>query len=297
MGTVLTLDRGARVAEAPRPDAAPEVEVPEVAALRSLHRRLADQPHLRPGPEVDGLFGALVRLVLDTPLDREPGVLGAPVVQAIRASLHALCSEGEYQLELAWARRIAASPAPRRELARFPYADNYRRLARLELDLLAEVTDGRPRRVAFIGSGPLPLSSLLVAGELGAPVDNVDRDPAAVALGERVARALGSALAFRCADVTALTATDLGAYDVVILAALVGASGAEKRAVLDRLAATMAPGTVLLARSARGLRSLLYPAIDPAALAGFELQTVVHPVDDVVNSVVLARVPSRPGPR
>ena len=51
----------------------------------------------------------------------------------------------------------------------------------------------------------------------------------------------------------------------------------------------MSPGAVLLARSARGMRSLLYPAIEPAAFDGFELQAVVHPVDEVVNSVVLAR--------
>jgi hypothetical protein len=93
-------------------------------------------------------------------------------------------------------------------------------------------------------------------------------------------------LTFRRADVTDV---DLGGYDVVILAALVGASGPEKRAVLGHLAASMSPGAVLLARSARGMRSLLYPAIEPAALDGFELQAVVHPVDEVVNSVVLAR--------
>jgi hypothetical protein len=278
MGTVLTLD----------------VDEPELDAsahsLHDLYRRLAGRPDLRPGPEVDRLFGDLVRLVLDTPAEREPLLLGDPAVRAIQGGLHALCSEGEYQLELAWARRIAASPSPRDELARFPYAGNYRRLARMELDLLAETTDRRPSRVAFVGSGPLPLTSLHVAAELGVPVDNLDRDAAAVALGERVARSLGPApLTFRCMDVAD---ADLAGYDLVILAALVGAGGPEKRAVLRHLAASMAPGAVLLARSARGMRSLLYPPIEPAALAGFELQAVVHPVDEVVNSIVLARAPA-----
>jgi Nicotianamine synthase protein len=281
MGTVLTLDLARDL---------------EVDALHDLYRRLADRPDLRPGPEVDRLFGDLVRLVLDTPPDREPRLLGDPAVQALQGELHALCSEGEYQLELAWARRIAASAEPRAELARFPYAGNYHRLARMELDLLAEVTDRRPGRVAFVGSGPLPLTSLLVAADLGVTVDNLDRDPAAVALGERVVRALGAAdrLTFRRTDVTD---ADLGGYDLVILAALVGASGPEKRAILGHLAATMAPGAVLLARSARGMRSLLYPPIEPTALDGFELQAVVHPVDEVVNSVVLARPRPRPGAR
>jgi nicotianamine synthase-like protein len=262
---------------------------PDVTArtLQELHRQLAGRVDLRPCPEVDRLFGDLVRLVLATPPDDEARLLDEAAVLGIRGGLHALCSEGEYQLELAWARRIAASASPRDELERFPYVDNYRRLTRMELDLLATVADRPAGRVAFVGSGPLPLSSLLVAAELGVPVDNVDCDAEAVALGERVAAALGPvAMTFRRADVTH---TDLGGYDVVVLAALVGTGGPEKRAILGHLAASMSPGAVLLARSARGMRSLLYPAIEPAALDGFELQAVVHPVDEVVNSVVLAR--------
>jgi Nicotianamine synthase protein len=276
MGTVLTPD-------------APSAETDVTArTLQELYRQLAERPDLRPSPEVDRLFGDLVRLVLATPRDREPSVLGDDAVLAIRAGLQALCSEGEYQLELTWAHRIVASASPRDELERFPYVGNYRQLTRMELDLLATVADRPASRVAFVGSGPLPLSAVLAAAELGIPVDSLDRDAEAIALGERVAAALGPApLTFRRTDVAD---ADLGGYDVVILAALVGAAGPEKRAVLRHLAASMAPGAVLLARSARGMRSLLYPAIDPAALEGFDLQAVVHPVDDVVNSVVLARV-------
>jgi hypothetical protein len=271
---------------------APDVDAAEAdvtaRTLQELYRQLTERPDLRPSPEVDRLFGDLVRLVLATPRDRETSVLGDDAVLAIRAGLQALCSEGEYQLELTWAHRIVASPSPRDELERFPYVGNYRQLTRMELDLLATVADRPASRVAFVGSGPLPLSAVLAAAELGIPVDSLDRDAEAIALGERVATALGPApLTFRRTDVTD---ADLGGYDVVILAALVGAAGPEKRAILHHLAASMAPGAVLLARSARGMRSLLYPAIEPAALEGFDLQAVVHPVDDVVNSVVLARV-------
>jgi hypothetical protein len=275
MGTVLSLD-------------APDVTA---RTFQELHRQLAERPDLRPCPEVDRLFGELVGLVLATAPDDESRLLDDAAVVAIRGGLHALCSEGEYQLELAWARRIAASPSPRDELERFPYVDNYRQLTRMELDLLATVADRPVRRVAFVGSGPLPLSSLLVAAGLGVAVDNVDRDAEAVALGEQVTATLGpgltrAPLTFRRADVTHV---DLSGYDVVVLAALVGAGEPEKRAILGHLAASMSPGAVLLARSARGVRSLLYPAIEATALDGFDVQAVVHPTDEVVNSVVLAR--------
>lgn len=271
MGTILTLDP------------------PVTGTLLHLYGRLADRSDLRPGPEVDELFGSLVRLVLATPAGDADDLLADPAVAAVRPGLHALCSTGEYEMELSWARRIAASATPHDELERFPYTGNYRQLSRMELDLLATVVDRPVRRVAFVGSGPLPLSSVLAATELGVPVDSFDRDPEAVALARRVVAALGlGGLAFHLADVAD---ADLGAHDVVVLAALVGATAADKRAVLRRLAATMAPGAVLLARSARGLRSLLYPAIEPGALEGFELQAVVHPTDEVINSVVLARAP------
>lgn len=272
---------------------APPVRLPDppVELLLDLHRRLAARPDLRPGPEVDGLFAELVGLVLSTPPEGAARLLDDPAVRAVQVELHALCSEGEYQLELGWARRIVASAAPWDELARFPYAGNYRQLSRMELDVLASVVDRPVRRVAFVGSGPLPLTSLLVAAELGVAVDNLDRDREAVALGERVARALGLArLAFHRADVAH---ADLGAYDVVVLAALVGATTAEKRAVVGHLAASMAAGAVLLARSAAGLRTLLYPALDAAALEGFDLQAIVHPVHEVINSVVVARARGR----
>ena len=201
--------------------------------------------------------------------------------------LRRLCAEGETQLERDWASRIATAADPGGTLAGFPYLDNYRRLVRLEVDALGRTARRQVRRVAFLGSGPLPLSALLLARALAVPVDAVDHDPGAVAAGRLVAAALGDdRVTFVRAGAGQL---DLAAHDVVVLAALVGESRAEKRAVLRHLAAAMAPGAVLLARSARAARTLLYPPVDARDLQGFALQSVIHPVDDVVNSVVVAR--------
>jgi nicotianamine synthase len=52
---------------------------------------------------------------------------------------------------------------------------------------------------------------------------------------------------------------------------------------------------MVLARSAHSLRALLYPVLDVAGdldvLGGLDPVAVLHPHTDVVNSVVLARVP------
>ncbi|PZF83074.1 nicotianamine synthase family protein [Jiangella anatolica] len=257
------------------------------ASVCELYRDLAARDDLRPGPEVDGLFDRLVRLVLTAPAETVPAVLNDVEIQHVAPRLRALCARGEGELEQAWANRIVAGRDPREELARFPYFGNYRQLSRMEIGILASALPRRVRSVAFVGSGPLPLSSLYLAGELDASVDNFDRDPVALHAGAAVCAALGyGELGFHEADV--LTA-DLSGYDVVVLAALVGETPEAKVRILRRLAETMRPGAVLLARSARGLRTLLYPPIDRTALDGFEPLTEVHPVNDVINSAILAR--------
>jgi hypothetical protein len=50
---------------------------------------------------------------------------------------------------------------------------------------------------------------------------------------------------------------------------------------------------VLVARSARAARTLLYPPLPLEDLGGFALQGVVHPACDVVNSIVVARATGR----
>lgn len=271
-------------------------------SLRAIYEDLVACDDLVPGSHVDATFARLVRLVLDAPPDEAAAVLAHPAVHDVVPHLRALCFAGEYQLELAWADRIARSPDPRAELARFPYLDNYRLLGEMEGDIVARLADGRSapvvERVAFVGSGPLPLTSFQLAGT-GARVDNLDRDATALALSRRVAGALGvRGLAFRHVDVgtssPASGGADLASYDLVLLAALVGPTPADKARVIRHLAAVMSPGALLLARSAHGLRTLLYPEVDAGALAGFDLLGVVHPTDEVVNSVILARKPYEP---
>jgi hypothetical protein len=262
-----------------------------VGELAQIHERLCACADLRPGAEVNALFGRLVRLVVTTPLDRALPALAHPDVRAIAGRLRALCCQSEYELELHWARRIAQSCSPRDELARFPYTANYRELSRMERAVLADGAVERPvGRVAFVGSGPLPLTSFQLAADLGVAVHNLDRDEQAIAASTRLAAALGvEGVSFHHIDVG--PATDLAPYDLVVLAALVGPTPDDKRRVLSALAASMAPGALLLARSARGLRTLLYPAIDVDGLVGFDVLGVVHPVHEVINSVILARKP------
>lgn len=262
------------------------------AEVLALYRGLAGVQDLAPGPVTDDLFGRLVGLATARRASSvADAVLADPAVDAVVDHLRILCAVGETALERYWAQRIAAADDPHAELERFPYLGNYRDLTRLEVHAVAGHLPHPPRRMLFVGTGPLPLTALVLAQVHGVTVDGLDVDADAVERGNEVARALGvHRVRVRVGDV--LDATDLRGYDAVCLAALVGLDADTKSRVLAHVRARLDPGALVLARSAHSLRGLLYPVLVPDDLAGLDPLAVVHPFTDVVNSVILARVPA-----
>jgi nicotianamine synthase len=267
-----------------------------VAHLLLLHRKLSALPTLSPNAQTNALFSELVRLATSPEGDQVAGdVLADPKIRRIASQLRDLCAAGEIELERAWARCIIASHDPQRELRDFPYLTNYEQLTRLEhYGLLALTGGGSRKRMLFVGAGPLPLSSLLLASQHNhAEIDNLDVDPEAAWLAARVADVLRiRSLRFRCADV--LSYTDIAGYDTVCLAALVGVNPDVKSRVIKHLYQHMKPGALLLVRSAHSLRTLLYPPLNPSDLAGFRPLAVLHPYTEVVNSLIVAQKPASP---
>ncbi|HEY4005278.1 MAG TPA: nicotianamine synthase family protein [Pseudonocardia sp.] len=264
-----------------------------VVELLRLYQELMALPTLSPNARTNAVFSELVRVATypgDSEIARQ--VLADAAIRRISPGLRNLCAEGEVELERAWARRIAASSQPWRDLAEFPYFANYQRLTRLEHYAVLGVAECAPVRLLFVGAGPLPLTSLLLASQHGhTEIDNIDIDSEAVRLAQRLAGALGIAsLRFRCADV--LDCGDLAGYDLVYVAAMVGPHRGDKSRVVEHLYRRMRPGALLLARSAHSLRTLLYPPLALRDLAGFRPLIVLDPHTEVVNSLVIAEKPS-----
>ncbi len=259
-----------------------------VIALR--HRLEATD--LTPGPAVDTAFGELVTLCCRTADTTATATL--PHVTAHVPALRSISARGETELEQHWSRRIAGAPDPWAELHRFPYLGNYRDLVRLELGALAALGVPAPRRVVVAGSGPLPLTGLVLASEHGTRVVHIDRDPDGLRAGDAATAALGfgEQVTSLCADIAVpdprLDAA-LAEADVVVLAALVGADGSDKAAVSARLARALRPDAHVIVRSAARLRTLLYPPVTADDLPGLTVLLEVHPATDVVNSVLVAR--------
>jgi nicotianamine synthase len=266
-----------------------------VEKITGLHAAISKLRSLSPSPEVDALFTELVSTCVPwSPVDVTK--LG-PEAQEMREELIRLCSTAEGHLEAHYSDILTAFDNPLDHLDSFPYHENYVNLSELEHGLLARHAPA-PARVAFVGSGPLPLSSLFLATN-HLPATRFDSYDRCEESNDRARRLVGAAeesvrarMAFHTADVADLTAAELGAYDVVFLAALVGMASEEKAGTIAHLGKHMADGAALVVRSAHGARAFLYPVVelDDIRRGGFEVLAVYHPTgDEVFNSIIVAR--------
>ncbi|ESQ40405.1 hypothetical protein EUTSA_v10014123mg [Eutrema salsugineum] len=266
-----------------------------VKQIIDLYDQISKLESLKPSKNVDTLFGQLVSTCLPTDTNIDVTNMSEEV-KDMRSSLIKLCGEAEGYLEQHFSTILGSlqeDQNPLDHLHIFPYYNNYLKLGKLEFDLLSQHSSHVPTKIAFVGSGPMPLTSIVLA-KFHLPnttFHNFDIDSHANTLASSLVSRdpdLSKRMIFHTTDV--LNATEgLDQYDVVFLAALVGMDKEAKVKAIEHLEKHMAPGAVLMLRSAHALRAFLYPIVDTSDLNGFQLLTIYHPTDDVVNSVVIAR--------
>lgn len=253
-------------------------------------------------------------------------------IASILISLRSMASKAESHLEAHWANHINTSHTRRppsqisstaipycvmgnshdktyTTLRAFPYYQNYIDLANMELSAITPLLpkDKSLQKVAFIGSGPLPLTSICLAqilrekystsSDTDPHILNIDSCAQAISQSLTLCNLLGpytSGLTFACEEAGS-SSRDLTSYDVVFLAALVGNTQEEKEEVLLRVVKQMRPGALIVVRTSHGLRGLLYPEFEMATeriLEKVQAEVVVHPWGwgGVVNSVIVGRV-------
>ncbi|TPX70154.1 hypothetical protein SpCBS45565_g01963 [Spizellomyces sp. 'palustris'] len=271
-----------------------------IPTILKLHASLSEARSLDPSPAINALFSALVELCeRNWPRNIVEDVLGNENVQQIVGSLRSLCSEGEFRLEMEWVVRILEGHGAIND---FPYYNNYIDLTRLELNALLSLTPptAPPTQYIFIGSGPLPLTSICLAQELSdrfpertQRIHNMDLSDRAIQTSSKLVGSkldnehISQMMSFEVCDVS--NGVQLSEFDVVYLAALVGLDSGEKRKILERVRQEMRQGALLVVRSAHSLRGLLYPPVEIDSLEGFDPLLVVHPHNHVINSVLIAR--------
>uniref|UniRef100_A0A1J3JUM2 Nicotianamine synthase n=1 Tax=Noccaea caerulescens TaxID=107243 RepID=A0A1J3JUM2_NOCCA len=265
-----------------------------VNTICDLYEKISKLETLKPCQDVDTLFKQLV----STCIPPNPNIDVTKMsesIQEMRSNLIKLCGEAEGHLEHHFTSILNSfEDNPLHHLNLFPYYDNYLKLSKLEFDLLEQNLNGSvPKTVAFIGSGPLPLTSIVLASYhlKDSIFHNFDIDSTANSVAARLVSSdpdLSQRMFFHTVDVMDVTES-LKGFDVVFLAALVGMDKQEKIKVIEHLEKHMSPGALLMLRSAHGPRAFLYPIVEPCDLQGFQVLSIYHPTDEVINSVVISR--------
>ncbi|KAH7441885.1 hypothetical protein KP509_03G060700 [Ceratopteris richardii] len=318
----LTLDRP----EISQPIRAPSWTIPIapselVRRVLDLHAQISALDDLRPSEPVNALFSSLVDLCLHPcPINLDEEL--SPDEQKSREELIRLCGKAEGLLEHHYSALLGSFAEPHLHFSMFPYYYNYVKLAQAEFRELCLAASGtapttasnssvakRPgcmsaasacacatfMKVAFVGSGPMPLTSIVLALNHmpWATFDNYDLDPeanskAAVLVSQHTD--LAERMNFITRDIKKVKLR-MAEYDLVFLAALVGMDRVSKADFLHHLSLHMRPGATLVVRSAHSGRAFLYPVVLNQMLldAGFDVLSEFHPTDEVVNSVIVAR--------
>jgi len=247
--------------------------------------------HLIPNPVANTLFGGLVLLVREFPKFPESQILRNRRIAQIRAQVIQNCGIAEYYLEAVYASRVIANEV---SLLDFPYFENYQLLMSFEAKsiqaYLGSTVFGHTQKVAFIGSGPLPLSSIEIIRHLpkGSTVINYDLSAEAVSLGESVVATQNLSHLISFVHSSALEIQDLREMDIVYLAALAGGNRAEKRQITEHLYSIMKPFSLLVARSSVGLRSFIYEKLTQEDFGKFSGFRHFDPSNKVIiNSVAI----------
>lgn len=287
--------------------------------LKRLSDAIGELPSLYPCEQVNGLFEALVSACIDAEAEEEEvaqqldalvrfysrrddanghrTVSSAGLAHYLqdRQSLIVKCAEAETLMERDFAQRLGALACEDEILAalrRFRFIRNYEKLTRLEFHLLLGQEAGF-KRVAFVGSGPLPLTTFYLVKELlpqHAVVTNYDIDRESNRIAQRWMHALPSLhdrVEFQTSDILDVPHEELKRYDVIVLAALVGLVPKMKCRILQHLRLGMKDGSFLLLRSAEGAKAFLYPVVEMGDLRGWKVCSVTHPKGEVVNSVIV----------
>lgn len=205
---------------------------------------------------------------------------------------HVTGGVGRAEETASWLRGRWGRRQPTELLADFKYFANYVDLVAFEFALLCAVNVSFDQ-VLFIGSGPLPLTSLILARDHVAKVShskskviNIDIDKETLDLGAQVtSRLLGASLrqddpansslsvpsspisiSFMHVDAGFIPSTVLSSTSVVFLGALVGLTSSAKLELALSVIAGLPVGAHMLIRSADGLRALIYPKLDEDGL-------------------------------
>ncbi|CEJ57094.1 hypothetical protein PMG11_05801 [Penicillium brasilianum] len=246
-----------------------------ILELLELIQKLSAFSSFTPSPELDDVLGQISHIChqSNVSVSQEDEILNDPRITESIHTLRTLWGQAAGALEDSWAEKILASKDSddaKSLLAKYPRIQNYKTTIPIELGVISIVLQRFPSKVAMLGSGPLPLTSLSIkdyAIEKNYPLDilNVDIVPERIAASTQIFKLLGpqyDTISHHVSDASGSSLPDLTDSDVVYLASLIGVTNEEKVDVLANVARRMSKDSVIVIRSSSGLSRLLWPNLE-----------------------------------
>jgi nicotianamine synthase len=247
--------------------------------MKDLYKKIISLKNLTPTHKVNSLFEKLVEYVLsgkDLKLSTRQ-----------RNRLQSVCAQAEYELEKYWAERIIKSKNPQKEIKKFPYYQNYQKLTKMEWSALLSCAQHRDHKIIFVGGGPLPLTSIILAKNYGQRIRALDKDETACQLSQIVIKKLNLSGKIKITKDDGAKFNLYKNFNVIIVSALAGLNLKEKEKIFQKIKENAKPGSHILARSSFGTRTILYKPLSQRIYQMFKPILEIRPQNEVINSIVI----------
>ena len=257
--------------------------------ILGIHGELSSAKDLKPSERINATFSELVAIVQDTHADHSKDILDDKEIRLIQHDLRRMSSRAESELELFWVKNALKSDDAEKILRVFPYYPNYEKMTDLEIESMRLCDVHKGHKALFVGSGPLPLSSIMMARKCGISIDNLDTDDEACTLSSELVERVGLSGKIKTINGNILDVQDLTGYQTIFIAALAGESEEEKTKIIDHVVARSERNTHIVMRSVSNLGTLLYPEITPAHLKDIEVIRRSESPKDIINNIIIGK--------
>ncbi len=267
----------------------PMVELQDFVSIKEvlvdIHNQIKDleTAYIMAAPknEIKEKFDALDELVQqEISAEVKSAILADEELKAALDSITSLRRDFGLRLEVEMAEQLLKSADPWVKLSGFHFYPNYVLLAREEGNGAALVPGDK---VVFLGSGPLPMSLILLWKLFGIKGIGIEREPERADLSRRLLNRLGlqSEIEILTGDEKLLPA--LPRYRLLIVAAV-----AEPKPRVFQYIRQFIPSGALVGYRLyeKGLRCIMYSTPNDWAPAGFREVKRIHPQPPVNNTII-----------
>ncbi|NNU82520.1 nicotianamine synthase [Geobacillus sp. BMUD] len=232
-----------------------------IEQYKSAYKVLAREHDLSPNnPVINETLHALVKsLGACYGCEWAADIASDEEIRKVRPDMLQKLGQAETLMEFYYAEKLLAGAPHLDYLQTFLYWENYEKLVENELQALFAIIEKRSvSSIAFVGSGPLPLSALLLQRQIERPVVCIDIDEKAHAAGKKLIDAYGWGETVRCVLADGAH-YDYRRHDIVWIASLVP----NKEEVIERVYEINREAIIAI-RSVDGIYELLYEPVDVA---------------------------------